>query len=265
VFATAPQLRQRIAAGLARVLIIDPQPAQARLLADLLRGVSRGEVAVVSDFARGQAATRAMEPQLIFIEHPAYGVDGYGFTRDLRRGDSPSRKTPVIMATAEATAAAILAARDCGVHEFMRKPFTMKDLERRLEAVLLKPRDWVEGLGYVGPDRRRFNSADYQGPRKRRADARQDQSVGRLQQALQIVRAAAVGYESDPRQARRALQTQVTVLKPLIAVYPAMASAVVALEVWDLEHPEDSAASTAEMRRRAAALEPFMPNTARAA
>jgi DNA-binding response OmpR family regulator len=265
VFDTAPQLRQRIAAGMQRVLIIDPQPAQARLLADLLRGCTRGEVAIVSDFARGVAATKAMEPQLIFVEHPSAGVDGYLFTRDMRRGDGATRKTPVIMATAEATAASIIAARDVGIHEFMRKPFTMKDLERRLEAVMLKPRDWVEGLGYVGPDRRRFNSADYAGPRKRRADARQDQSVGRLTQALQIVKAAAIGYETDPKQARRALATQVTVLKPLIAVYPAMANAVIALEVWDLEHPEDTGTAITEMRRRAALLEPFMPSSARAA
>ena len=53
----------------------------------------------------------------------------------------------------------------------MRKPFTIKDLERRLEAVTLKPRDWVEAVQYVGPDRRRFNSAEYKGPRKRKADA----------------------------------------------------------------------------------------------
>ena len=38
----------------------------------------------------------------------------------------------------------------------MRKPFTIGDLERRLEAVTLKPRDWVEAVQYVGPDRRRF-------------------------------------------------------------------------------------------------------------
>nr|6SFT_A Chain A, Two-component receiver protein CleD [Caulobacter vibrioides NA1000] len=34
-----------------------------------------------------------------------------------------------------------------------------------------KPREWVEAVAYVGPDRRRFNSADYKGPRKRKADA----------------------------------------------------------------------------------------------
>jgi hypothetical protein len=48
-------------------------------------------------------------------------------------------------------AGAILAARDAGVHEFLRKPYSMKDLVRRLEAVTLRDRDWVEGVGYIGP------------------------------------------------------------------------------------------------------------------
>ena len=72
------------------------------------------------------------------------------------------------MVTAEATAAAILAARHAaGVHEFLRKPYTIKDVMRRLDAAILRQREWIEAVSYIGPDRRRFNSGDYVGPRKR--------------------------------------------------------------------------------------------------
>jgi hypothetical protein len=94
----------------------------------------------------------------------------------------------------------------------MRKPFTIKDLERRLEAVTLKPRDWVEAVQYVGPDRRRFNSAEYKGPRKRKADAG-GTPAARLSQALRIVKSAAQALDSDPNQARRALAAQAVELK----------------------------------------------------
>lgn len=259
MFANAPQLRAKIIQRMQRVLIVDSQTASARLMSETLRAAGPMEVVMVSDIQRGLAAARTMEPQVIFVEHPSTGVDGYTFTRQLRRGDSDARKAPVIMVTGEATAAAILTARDAGVHEFLRKPFTIKDVERRIEAVLLRPRDWIEGVNYVGPDRRRFNSADYGGPRKRRGDARQSEAANQLQQALQIVRAAALGFESDPKQARRAIDAQLLALKPLVGVYPAMAAPLVALECWELECPEDNDFARDELKRRAEAMMPFMP------
>ncbi|MBN9318606.1 MAG: response regulator [Caulobacterales bacterium] len=242
-----------------RVLIVDSQTASARLLSDTLRATGPMDVVIAADVQRALAATRTMEPQVIFVEHPSTGVDGYAFTRQLRRSDSDARKAPVIMITAEATAAAILSARDAGLHEFLRKPFTIKDVERRIEAVILRPRDWIEGVNYVGPDRRRFNSADYGGPRKRRGDARQNDAQNQLQQALQIVRAAAVGYEGDPKQARRAIDAQLLALKPLVGIYPAMAAPLVSLECWDLEFPDDNDLARDELKRRADAMMPFMP------
>ena len=89
------------------------------------------------------------------------------------------------MISGDATAAQILGARDAGVHEFMRRPYTMGDLQKRLEAVSGRPRDWIEAIHYVGPDRRRFNSADYKGPTKRRTDG--PIKTQKLSQALKII------------------------------------------------------------------------------
>ena len=77
---------------------------------------------------------------------------------------------PVILYTADATVDTIKGARDAGAHEFLRKPYTIKDLFRRVENVVFKPRDWIEAQMYVGPDRRRFNSESYAGARKRQAE-----------------------------------------------------------------------------------------------
>ena len=117
------------------------------------------------------------------------------------------------MVTTQATAAGILAARDSGVHEFLRKPFTMKDLLRRLEAVTLRQRDWVEAVDYIGPDRRRFNSGDYTGSLKRRSDVRDTPDSERMAQALKILRSAIAAVTSDPVQAMRSMQAQVTDLR----------------------------------------------------
>jgi DNA-binding response OmpR family regulator len=112
------------------------------------------------------------------------------------------------MISAQATAAAIIGARDSGVHEFLRKPFTIKDLVRRLEAVATRPRDWIEGIGYVGPDRRRFNSGNYAGALKRRVDHVATPDEARFVQALKILKAALAALETDPRQALRSMRAQ---------------------------------------------------------
>ncbi len=208
MFNDEQKLFQRLAPHLQRVLVVDAQPASVKLLQELLRTISTGQMWHAPTDAKAMQAVQMIDPQLIFVEHSGPGLDGARLARAIRRSDFPCRKVPIIMVTGEATAQTILGARDAGVHEFLRKPFTMKDLLRRLEAVALKPRDWVEAVQYVGPDRRRFNSAEYQGPRKRKTDARMTPDQARLLQALKIVRAAAGSLDDDWMQARRALATQ---------------------------------------------------------
>ena len=216
-----PKIAQAMAPAMERVLVIDPAPASARLLADLLHNISRGQVFNAQTLSVGLQIAQGLEPRLIFVEYARSELDGLEFTRRLRRSDYGCRKAPVIMITAQATPAVILGARDAGVHEFLRKPFTNKDLVRRIEAVTLHPRGWVEAVGYVGPDRRRFNSAGYQGARKRRVDAAASPEQARLIQALKIVSSAAEALERDPAQAQRALWAQADELQRLSSLFAA--------------------------------------------
>ena len=212
-----PKNVQRIASLAQRVLIIDPQPQSARLLSELLRDHVRSQTWTAPTAAKALAVVDNLNPQIIFVEMSAPEVDGCAFTRTLRRSHLRSRKIPVIMMTATATAAGILAARDAGVHEFLRKPFTTKDVLLRLEAVTLKPRDWVEAVAYVGPDRRRFNSAEYSGSRKRQADQDKPTDASRMVQALRILKAAVGALERDPQQAMRAMKVQTDELQRIAA------------------------------------------------
>lgn len=203
----------KMAPKLQRVLIADPQPASARLLSELMRDIAGSEVWIAPTTERALSAAQINDPQLIVVEVGDERVDGLAFTRKLRRSRMACRKAPVIAITGQATAAAILAARDAGAHEFLRKPYSAKDLVRRLEAVTLKDRDWVEAVGYVGPDRRRFNSGEYAGPLKRRDDGAETPYQQKINQALKIVRAAVAAAETDPEQAMRAMLTQATTIQ----------------------------------------------------
>ena len=57
--------------------------------------------------------------------------------------------------------------RDAGVTEFVAKPISASALCARIEAVLLRPRDFVRAPAFVGPSRRRRDDADHNGPERR--------------------------------------------------------------------------------------------------
>ncbi|MFL5298118.1 MAG: two-component system response regulator [Phenylobacterium sp.] len=204
---------RRMSPLMQRVMVVDPQPSSARLVGELMRDIAGSQVWVAESNEKAIRLAGSYDPHIVFVEMSSGKVDGIAFTRDLRRSHLAARYAPVIMVTGQATAASIVAARDAGVHEFLRKPFTLKDLLRRLEAVTMRQRDWVEAVNYVGPDRRRFNSGDYTGSLKRRSDNAVTPDGERMAQALKILRSAISAIGSDPVQAMRSMQAQVAELR----------------------------------------------------
>ena len=199
-----------------RILVLDPNMATAKMLANLLRALSpSAQVYGAQDAEKAMLLAGEVDPQLVFVEAAAPNLNGMAFTRAFRRSDLTCREAPIIMVFTEVLGTQILGARDSGVHEFLRRPISLGDLERRLDAVSGRPRDWIEAVHYVGPDRRRFNSADFQGPSKRRTDG--TKTGQKINQALRIVQSASRQVDADPVQAARALSTQARVLIELSA------------------------------------------------
>ena len=219
-----------------RVLIVDPNPHAARLLVDVIKALGTRDMAVETDEEKAMKMAASLEPGLILTERTGPGLNGESLARRIRRSDMDCRRAPILMVTADATATTILGARDSGIHEFLRKPFTSADLLKRIENVALKPRDWVEAVGYVGPDRRRFNSGEYSGPAKRRSDkasSAAEAAAAAKDQAMRILAAALDQFDQDPMQAVRAIREQASQLKAIAmkAADSRLAVAVGALEV----------------------------------
>jgi CheY-like chemotaxis protein len=207
------RLCRQLAPLLQRVLLVDASLAGTRTTAEVLKDLGASRIYPATNEAQALAICREAEPQLVITEMTGPTLDGLRFVRALRRSDLSCRSAPVIVASADATAAAIVGARNAGVHEFLRKPFTIRDLTRRLDAAMLRPREWIEAVNYVGPDRRRFNSGDYQGPRKRMADSAKEDKAARILQALKILASAVAAIETDPVQSLRAMQAQAASLR----------------------------------------------------
>jgi two-component system, response regulator PdtaR len=195
-----------------RAVIVDTEGATVELVGSLLTHARGFSMYRAGDAAAAWALFGEAAPALVLIAHEQPRRDAVRLTRALRRSELAARQAPVIVLVREATASQILAARDAGAHEVLAKPFTLKDLVQRVDAVMDKPRDWVEGMGYVGPDRRRFNSGAFAGPRKRGQDAATTPERARIGQALKIMKSAIEGIDAEPRQALRALRAQVDAL-----------------------------------------------------
>jgi CheY-like chemotaxis protein len=100
------------------------------------------------------------------------GEDGLSLISRLRRdAESPSPFLPAIIVTGTVTRDRIRQALDAGVNEVLTLPLAPRAVETRLREMVERPRKFIRGGGYFGPDRRRQVKADYAGP-FRRADDR---------------------------------------------------------------------------------------------
>jgi hypothetical protein len=124
--------------------------------------------------------------------------------------------------------------------------------------VATRERDWIEAVGYVGPDRRRFNAADYSGPLKRRNDAASRATpAGEKEQAMRILASSLKQFDVDPPQALRSIREQTATLKRL-AIQTAdarLAVAVAALEMAVMA-PSPNRASLSDSAAEILALAP---------
>lgn len=222
----------RIARHIERVLIIDANNASARLLGELLKELGARQPVYAQSTERGLEFAREFEPQLVFVELEGPEIDGVAFTHDMRRSNAGCRKAPVVVMAYQPREGAIKAARDAGAHEFLVKPFTAGHLFKRVENVTLKPRLWIEAKMYVGPDRRRFNSGEFTGNRKRRSDAAEAQMLAtafvaaeaKFRQHLDL-------YELRPQQALKGMLEQASELQGTAFHHadPDLASAITSL------------------------------------
>jgi len=210
---------QKIKGPLKQVMLVEPNPHFARMLFDMLRMLGAEEITQYRDHEEALDKASMVMFSLIVCSHQPPECDALALVKGLRRSNAPCRKSPVITIASEITMPLLNDIRDSGADEFMRKPFTWGDLQKRVEHVALKARPWIEAVGYVGPDRRRFNSGDYSGPRKRASD-NTDAKTAQLEQAVRILNAAFKQYNADPVQARRAMYAQLEVLVPACKFIP---------------------------------------------
>jgi two-component system, OmpR family, phosphate regulon response regulator PhoB len=134
----------------AHILVIEDEPAIQELIA--LNLEQAGSRVVMADSAE-QALERIQEelPDLVLLDWMLPGQSGLEFARRLR-GDARTKKLPIIMLTARGEEEDKLRGLETGADDYITKPFSVKELQARIKAVLRRraPEITDDAIDYHG-------------------------------------------------------------------------------------------------------------------
>ena len=165
-FIMSPRARQ------VQFLICDANPHTRRLVADVLSGAGFEKVQFATTGAELLRLTIEFQPRIVITSSRVPALSGLEYTRLIRGGyGTVSRALSIIVMTDTPTQKFLDASRAAGVDEMLVRPLNGAALLSRVEAVLLRPRPFVESVNYVGPCRRRRTLEAYDGPMRRFTDA----------------------------------------------------------------------------------------------
>lgn len=153
--------------GACRVLMLEPAVGAARLLGDMLtQDLKVGAVKRVTTLPDALKVLSAGDFNILITDWSRQ-TDALKLLSALRGEKSFNRTLPVVVSTANSGTKNMRQLRDAGADEVLTKPFTMRILRSRLQAVARPGRPFVDCSHFFGPDRRRFRKP-FEGAEQRR-------------------------------------------------------------------------------------------------
>lgn len=143
-----------------RILVVEDAAFMRTILRGMLVGLGVRNIIEANDGAEGLERARAHRPDIIVLDEHMPILDGVEMLRLIRRPGSFDPYIPIIMMTAETSARRVLAIRDAGATEIVRKPVSAKVLYDRIYNVIKHPRPFVRSETYFGPARRGIDAID---------------------------------------------------------------------------------------------------------
>lgn len=153
-----------------RVLVVEDNPFQRRILIRLLEALRVGEIRQAQDGAEALAILEDYTPDVILTNCRMQPVGGLEFARRVRASEQRAFQTvPIIMLSAEEELSQVELARSAGINDFLFKPVPPESLRERILQLIENPPPFVRSAAYVGPERR-TSELPFSGPDRRRAD-----------------------------------------------------------------------------------------------
>jgi PleD family two-component response regulator len=164
---TSKQIAERLAQ--VKVLVVDDDHRIALIVRKVLESLGFANIHFARDGSQALKTLQAEKIDMIITDWQMTPMDGIGLVKYLRTADdSPNRFIPIIMLTGNAEREHVEVARDVGVTEFVVKPFSAKTLCDRIVLLIENPRSFIMSKRFIGPDRRRRDSAPPDGLEKRK-------------------------------------------------------------------------------------------------
>ena len=128
-----------------RMLVADDEASIRRILETRLKMVGY-EVITAADGEEALEAFQKHNPDLIILDVMMPKMDGYGVTREVRRNSD----VPIIILTALGDVSERITGLELGADDYVVKPFSPKELEARVRAVLRRTNEKeIAGMGKV--------------------------------------------------------------------------------------------------------------------
>lgn len=141
------------------ILIVEDIAPMRELTTSVLKAQGIGRISYAPDGEKGFDMFCHLNPDIVLTDWQMPIMNGMDMVKQIRNNPrSPNKTVPVIMMTGFGSPVKISDARDNGITEFLIKPFSAKDLSKRLLHVIKSPRDFIITPNYSGPDRRRKES-----------------------------------------------------------------------------------------------------------
>lgn len=143
------------------ILIADQDRQLAGISKNMLQGMGFNNIHITQSGLDALSLLKTGDFDFLITDWTLKDIDGIELITRIRRDPgSPNPTLPVIMLTGRMEQADVQRARDQGIHEYVVKPFTAKNIYNRLERIVEFPRHFVIGKSFVGPDRRTRKTAE---------------------------------------------------------------------------------------------------------
>jgi two-component system NtrC family sensor kinase len=119
-----------------RILIVDDEPANVRLLERILHDAGWNNIRSTTDSREVVALHSDFNSDLVLLDLMMPHLDGVAVMKTLRSTIAEGEFLPIVVLTADATADAKLRALDAGATDFLTKPFDRMEIILRIKNLL---------------------------------------------------------------------------------------------------------------------------------
>jgi putative two-component system response regulator len=119
-----------------RVLVVDDEPANTRLLAQMLERWGYADVLTLNDARRVTHTVEHDDPDLMLLDLHMPHQSGFEVLRDLQAALTGSTPLPVLVLTADTTSEAARTALSLGARDFVTKPLDHDEVRLRIRNLL---------------------------------------------------------------------------------------------------------------------------------